>query len=57
VRELYYARLAEQAKPGKDQDKLVECQRKAFGRAIKSLADAKLLVAVLHKGERFVWLS
>jgi hypothetical protein len=57
VRELYYARLAEQAKPGKDQDKLMECQRKAFGRAIKSLADAKLLVAVLHKGERFVWLS
>jgi hypothetical protein len=57
VRERYYGRIAEQAEAGDGPDKLAERQRKAFARSVKSLVDAKLLVAARHKGERFLWLS
>ena len=57
MRERYYARIAEQAEAGDGAEKLAERQRKAFARSVKSLVDAKLLVAAKHKGERFLWPS
>jgi hypothetical protein len=57
VRERYYGRIAEQAEAGDSPEKLAERRKKAFARSVKSLVDAKLLVAAKHKGERFLWPS
>jgi hypothetical protein len=56
TRQLYYARLAEKALPDEDGDKLEERRRKAFNRAVKTVLDAKSLVAAQRTGNRFVWL-
>jgi hypothetical protein len=55
ARQRYYQRLAEQADPNEDPVKVAARQRKAFSRAINSMADAKRLVTGNHNGVRFLW--
>jgi hypothetical protein len=56
IRKLYFDRIAEQAEPDEDAEKLYNRQRVSFKRAIKSAIDAKLFVADERNGERFIWL-
>jgi hypothetical protein len=56
IRKRYFDRIAEQAEPDEDKDKLYDRRRQAFKRAVKAAIDAKLLVADNCKGERFIWL-
>jgi len=55
ARRRYYDRLAEQAAPEEDPERLASRQQKAFSRAIKSMADAKRIVTGLYNGERYLW--
>jgi hypothetical protein len=55
ARQRYYQRLAERAEPNEDSEKVAARQRKAFNRAVKSMADAKRLVTGNHNGVRFLW--
>ncbi len=56
VRERYYAALAEQRDDDEDADKIAERRRKAFGRALKAMLDAKDIVAGAVAGRRMLWL-
>jgi len=56
IRRRYYIRVAEQAEPGEDKDKLADRRLKAFKRALKPTIDAKTLCACERNGERYVWL-
>jgi hypothetical protein len=55
ARRRYYDRLAEQAAPDEDPDRLASRQQKAFSRAINSMADAKRIVTGMYNGERHLW--
>jgi hypothetical protein len=55
ARQRYYQRLAEQAEPDENIDRLAARQRKAFSRSVNSMADAKRLVTGNHNGVRFLW--
>ncbi len=57
VRRIYYARVADQALPDEDQDKMEARRVKAFQRAVKSALDAKSLAAIERDGTRFLWLG
>ncbi len=56
MRRRYYAKIAETADEGENQKALGERQRKAFGRAIKTALDRKLIIAAPWKDERWLWL-
>jgi hypothetical protein len=56
VRRRYYVRLAENAKPGEDPQKLADRQRQAFYRAINDALKALILMASERDGTRFLWL-
>jgi hypothetical protein len=56
VRRRYYVRLAENAKPGEDPQKLADRQRQAFYRAINDALKAVILMACERDGTRFIWL-
>jgi AAA domain len=56
VRERYYGRIAEQAKPGEDRKKLADRQRQAFNTAMRAAVNAQHLCAKERNGERFIWL-
>lgn len=56
VRERYYARLGETFAPDKDPKSAAEQQRKAWGRAIKRLLDAKDVIQHQQNGGRWLWL-
>jgi AAA domain len=56
VRSRYYMRIAEQAEPDEDADKVEGRRRKAFSRALKGAIDAKVLVARGREGVRMLWL-
>ncbi|WP_424362964.1 helicase RepA family protein [Methylocystis parvus] len=56
VRERYFARIAENADPDEDAEKLFDRQRKSFKRSVEAILKAKALIAAERKGERFVWL-
>jgi AAA domain-containing protein len=56
VRDRFYIRIAEEAEPGEDQERLAERRRKAFSRAIDAEIKAKLLIAALFNGDRVIWL-
>jgi hypothetical protein len=55
ARRRYYDRLAEQASPDEDPDRLASRQQKAFSRAINSMANAKRIVTGVYNGERHLW--
>lgn len=56
VRARYFERIAEQAEPDEDKDKLFDRQRKGFNRAIDGALRSQMLGATEREGERFVWL-
>jgi hypothetical protein len=56
VRRRYYVRLAENAKPREDPQKLADRQRQAFYRAINDALKALILMACDRDGTRFLWL-
>jgi hypothetical protein len=56
VRLRYYIRIAEQADPSEDADKLAARQRQAFNRAVKAALDAKDIIARTDDDRRFLWL-
>jgi AAA domain len=56
IRLRYYARIAEQAKPDEDANRLEQRQRKAFNRNIAAALAAKHLIARGRDGARMVWL-
>jgi hypothetical protein len=56
IRERYYGRIAEQAKPGEDRKKLADRQRQAFNTAMRAAIKAQQLCAKERNGERFIWL-
>ncbi len=56
VRDRYYARIAEQAEPDEDKDKIAERRRRAFNRAIAEAIKAQRIFAAEHKGRRVLWL-
>ena len=56
VRDLYFKRVAEKADPDEDAEKLYDRQRNGLKRALKTVIDSQALVAIDHKGERFLWL-
>jgi hypothetical protein len=56
VRERYYARIAEKPKQGDTPKKLADRQRQAFNTAIKSILNAKRLIAGEKNGGRILWL-
>lgn len=56
IRDRYFARIAEQADPDEDKEKLFDRQRKGFRRAVENGLKAQGLVASDHKEERFIWL-
>ena len=56
VRDRYYARIAEQAEPDEDKDRIAERRRRAFNRAIANAIKAQRIVAAEHKGRRVLWL-
>jgi hypothetical protein len=56
VRRRYYVRLAENAKPREDPQKLADRQRQAFYRAINDALKAVILMACEQDGTRFIWL-
>jgi len=55
ARRRYYDRLAEQAAPDEDPDRLASRQQKAFSRAINAMANAKRIVTGIYNGERHLW--
>jgi len=57
IRKKVYARIAEQAEPGEDRDKLAERQRRAFNRNVADAIKAVRLMAEERDGRRFIWLS
>ena len=56
VRRRYYARIAENARPGEDNQKLKNRQRQAFHAAIRDALKAVILMACDRDGTRFLWL-
>ncbi len=56
VRELYYARIAEQAEPGEDRKRLAARQRQSFNRSVADAIKAKRLIAATKDGARILWL-
>jgi KaiC/GvpD/RAD55 family RecA-like ATPase len=56
VRPAYYARIAERAAPGEDEERLRARQRKEFNRAVKTLLDRKLIEAQSKNDQRFLCL-
>ncbi|ARN80686.1 AAA family ATPase [Methylocystis bryophila] len=56
VRQRFFARIAEQAEPDEDKEKLFDRQRKGFKRSIEAALKAESLVAVEKNGRRFLWL-
>jgi hypothetical protein len=56
VRRRYYARIAENARPAEDPQKLAVRQRQAFYRAINNALKAVILMACEQDGTRFIWL-
>jgi len=56
VRSRYYARLAEQAEPGEDAQRLAERQRKAFNRSLSASIKAMRIIATNRDCERVLWL-
>jgi hypothetical protein len=56
IRTRYYARIAEQAEPDEDREKLASRQRKGFKRAIEAALKATMLSAGERNGERLIWL-
>ena len=56
VRERYYATLAEKADGDEYAEKLAERQRKASGRALDAMLDAKDAIARAVAGRRILWL-
>jgi hypothetical protein len=56
IRERYYGRIAEQAKPGEDRKKLADRQRQAFNTAMRAAIKAQQLRAKERNWERFIWL-
>jgi hypothetical protein len=56
VRRRYYARIAENARPGEDNQKLRNRQRQAFHTAVRDALKAVILMACERDGTRFIWL-
>ena len=56
VRARYYTRIAEQADPDEEADKLASRQRKAFNRSVVEAIKAQRIVAAEIRGRRMLWL-
>ncbi len=56
VRQIYYDRVAEDAMPDEEPEKLEARRQKAFGRAVKSALDAQSLAAIKRGNKRILWL-
>jgi hypothetical protein len=55
IRQRYYGRIAEQAKPGEDRKKLADRQRQAFNTAMRAAIRAQHICAKERNGERLIW--
>ena len=55
VRRMYFARIAENAEAGEDEDKLYNRQRMSFKRAVESALKSEALFATDKGGERHLW--
>lgn len=56
ARKRFFARIAEQAEPDEDKEKLFDRQRKGFKRSIEAELKAETLMAVEKSGRRLLWL-
>ncbi|MGE0235272.1 AAA family ATPase [Methylocystis sp.] len=56
VRSHYYARIAEQAEPDEDREKLANRQRRNFSRSVEAAIKAQRVNAAEHNGRRVLWL-
>jgi hypothetical protein len=57
VRHRYYLRMAEEAAPGEDQDKLAERRKVAFRRAIDGAIKQEVFMACNQGGKRLLWMK
>jgi hypothetical protein len=56
ARRRFFARIAEQAEPDEDKEKLFDRQRKGFKRSIEAALKTESLMAIEKSGRRLLWL-
>ena len=56
VRNRLYLKIAEEAEPGEDDEKLAARRQKAFARSVAAEIKAKTLLSATYNGDRVLWL-